>query len=186
MGRSKSSLYTTRDQSDQIEWRKFRPTANRRGSQIGVVKFTLDSNRFGQSRQRQRKTAKTVQFKRNLTRSSGDLTRSGEISLDPVRFSLDLAEISLDLMRSPKSDINLVDLKYFDQKLTKKSLDRGILISFMVELVEAGFRGENRQSQFLGSIAGGSILVSFGGWVRSNGWVDTPTLFHVAISSSTY
>ena len=35
----------------------------------------------------------------------------------------------------------------------------------------------------LRSIVGGSVLVDFDRWVGSNEWVDTPTLFHVAIST---
>ena len=45
--------------------------------------------------------AKIVDFRPKCTRSGGDLTGSGEISLDPMRFPLDLAEISLDSVTSP-------------------------------------------------------------------------------------
>ena len=44
--------------------------------------------------------AKIVDFRQKIARSNGDLTGFGEISLDPVRFSPVLAEISLDLVIS--------------------------------------------------------------------------------------
>ena len=46
--------------------------------------------------------AKIVDFRPKCARAGGDLTGSGEISLDPVRFPPDLAEISLDLVTSPQ------------------------------------------------------------------------------------
>ena len=65
--------------------------------------------------------AKIVDFRPKCARSGGDLTGSGEISLDSVRFPPDLAEISLDSVTSPqirpKSHKNL---RYSDQKLAVK------------------------------------------------------------------
>ena len=69
----------------------------------------------------------------------------------------------------------LLDLKYFDQKLTGKGLNHLILVSFMVGPIEEGFRRENlpidlSESVFgicnppptigaLGLVTGGSDLV---------------------------
>ena len=69
--------------------------------------------------------AKIVDFKPKCARAGEDLIGSGEILLDPVRFPLDLAEISLDLVTPPqirpKSHKNL---RYSDQKLAGKFLFR--------------------------------------------------------------
>ena len=104
------------------------------------------------------------------TKSGWELTRFGEVSPNLVYI--------------------LLDLKYFDQKLTEKCLNHLILVSFIVGSVEEGFRGENlltnlSESVFgicnppptvgaLGSVVGGSVPVRFSrlGWVRV--WVDTP------------
>ena len=62
--------------------------------------FALESGRFGQSRPRWRNPAKTMHFWQNLTRSGGDLVGSSENLLDLGKFPSNLAEISLDLVRS--------------------------------------------------------------------------------------
>ena len=65
--------------------------------------------------------AKIVDFRPKCAKSGGDLTGSGEISLDPMRFLPDPAKISLDSVTSPqirpKSHKNL---RYSDQKLAGK------------------------------------------------------------------
>ena len=88
--------------------------------------------------------AKIVDFKQKFARSNGDLTGFGEISLDSLRFSPVLAEISLDLVISPqiwhKSHKNL---KYIWPNTCRKILVSPDFGKVPVELVEAGFRGEN-------------------------------------------
>ena len=104
------------------------------------------------------------------TRSGWELTRFGEISPNLVYI--------------------LLDLKYFDQKLTEKCLNHLILVSFIVGSFEECFKGENpltnlSESVFgicnlpptvgaLGLVVGRSVLVRFSqlGWVQV--WVDTP------------
>ena len=73
-----------------------------KGVKLEWSDFALESAWFGQSHPWWRNPAKIVHFKRNLTRSGGDLAGSGENLLDLGRFPPNLAEISLDLVRSPQ------------------------------------------------------------------------------------
>ena len=66
---------------------------------------------------------KIIDFRPKCARSSGDLTGYSEISLDPVRFPPDLAEISLDSVTSPQiRPKSHKILRYSDQKLIRKFL----------------------------------------------------------------
>ena len=78
------------------------PSSTVEGVKLEWSDFALESGRFGQSHPRWRNLAKTVHFRRNLTRSGGDLAGSGELLLDLGWFPPNLAEISLDLVRSPQ------------------------------------------------------------------------------------
>ena len=99
--------------------------------------------------------AKIVDFRPKCTRSGGDLTRSGEISLDPMRFPPDLAEISLDSVTSPqirpKSHKNLM---YFDQKLVGKFLFHRISLRLrsgrLRRVLEERTRHPTHRTRFLG------------------------------------
>ena len=102
MDRSGSSFCPTCDRPDRIGWRKFKRAADRRGSRIGAVGFTLESIQFGWNYPRWKNPAKIVYFRQNFARSDGDLTGSSEISLNPMRFPPNLVEISLDSMRYPR------------------------------------------------------------------------------------
>ena len=67
--------------------------------------------------------AKIIDFRPKCARSGGDLIESGEISLDPVRFPPDLAEISLDSVTSPQIlPKSHKILRYSDRKLIGKFL----------------------------------------------------------------
>ena len=88
-------------------------------------------------------------------RSSGNLTGSGEISLNPMRFPLDLAKISLDSMTSPKiRPKSHKNLMYFDQKLAGKFLFRWISLrlrsSRLRRVLEERTRHPTRRTRFLG------------------------------------
>ena len=123
--------------------------------------------------------AKIVNFRRKCAKFGGNLTKSSEISLDPVRFPPDLIEISLDSVISPqirpKSHKNLKDS---DQKLTRKFLFRRILVRLwsgqLRWVLEERTRHPTYRSWFLGSVTycrptgalrsirGGSVLVGSG------------------------
>ena len=98
---------------------------------------------------------KIVNFKPKCARSGGNLTGSGEISLDPVRFPPDLAEISLDSVTSPqirpKSHKNL---RYSDQKLAGKFLFRRISLRLrsgrLRQVLEERTSHPTRRTRFLG------------------------------------
>ena len=98
--------------------------------------------------------AKIFDFRPKCARAGGDLTGSGEISLDPVRFPPDLAEISLDLVTSPqvrpKSHKNL---RYSDQKLTGKFLFRRISLKLrsgrLRRVLEERTRHPTHRTRFL-------------------------------------
>ena len=126
-GRSGSGLCPTRDRPAGLGWRTFWPAADRRESRIGAVGFWPETQSVRSKPSTVKNPAKIVDFRPKCARAGGDLTGSGEISLDPVRFPPDLAEISLDLVTSPqirpKSHKNL---RYSDQKLTGKFLFRRI------------------------------------------------------------
>ena len=101
--------------------------------------------------------AKIVDSRRNFARSSGDLIEFSEILLDPVRFPLDLAEISLDSVISPQIRHKFhKNLKYFDQKLVGKFLFRQILVRLrsgrLRRVLEQRTRQPTHRSWFLGSV----------------------------------
>ena len=134
--------------TDPIESRggNSNPPSTSEGVKSKWSDFALECGWFDQNRPRWRNLTKTVHFRQNLT-------RSGENLLDLGRFPPNLVEISLDLVRSPQIPHKIsLDLKYFDQKLAGKSLDHRILVSFMVRLVEAGFRGENPPTKLVSGI----------------------------------
>ena len=62
-GRFGSSLCSTHDRPDRIKWRKFKPVADRRGSQIRVVGFVPESGWFGINHPRWKNRAKIVYTK---------------------------------------------------------------------------------------------------------------------------
>ena len=99
--------------------------------------------------------AKIVDFRLKYTRSGGDLTRSGEISLDPMRFPPDLAEISLDSVTSPKiQPKSHKNLMYFVQKLVGKFLFHRISLRLrsgrLRRVLEERTRHPTRRTRFLG------------------------------------
>ena len=89
--------------TDQIELGggNLDPSSTGNGVKLEWSDFALESGWFGQSHPRWRNPTKTVHFRRNLTRSDGDLAGSSENLLNIGRFPPNLAEISLDLVRSP-------------------------------------------------------------------------------------
>ena len=111
-GRSGSGLCPTRDRPVGLRWRTFWPAADRRESRIGAVGFSPETRSVRSKPSTVKNPAKIVDYRPKCARAGGDLTGSGEISLDPVRFPPDLAEISLDLVRFPP------DLAHFRLKLT--------------------------------------------------------------------
>ena len=62
-GRFRSGLCSTHDRPNRIKWRKFKPVANRRGSQIRVVGFVPESSWFGINHPRWKNRAKIVYTK---------------------------------------------------------------------------------------------------------------------------
>ena len=62
-GRFGFGLCPTHDRPDRIKWRKFKPVANRRGSQIRVVRFVPESGWFGINHPRWKNRAKIVYTK---------------------------------------------------------------------------------------------------------------------------
>ena len=99
--------------------------------------------------------AKIIDFRPKCARSGGDLIESGEISLDPVRFPPDLAEISLDSVTSPQIlPKSHKILRYSDQKLVGKFLFHRILLrlrsGWLRRVLEERTRHPTRRTQFLG------------------------------------
>ena len=98
--------------------------------------------------------AKIVYFRPKCARSGEDLTGFGEISLNPVRFPPNLAEISLDSVTSPqiqpKSHKNL---RYSDQKLARKFLFHWISLRLrsgqLRRVLEERTRHPTRRTRFL-------------------------------------
>ena len=146
------------------------------GSWIRAVGFAPETQSIRSKLSTMKNPAKIVDFKWKFAKSGEDLTKSGEITLDLMRFPPDLAEISLDSVISPqiqhKSHKNL---RYFDQKLVEKFLFHWILVriwlSQLRQVLEEKTRQLTSRSQFLGFVTrhqparaleiveGGSVLV---------------------------
>ena len=136
--------------------------------------------------------AKIVDFRPKCARSGGELTGPGEISLDPMRFPPDLAEISLDSVTSPqirpKSHKNI---RYFDQKLAGKflfcrislRLQSGRLRRVLEERTRhltcrtrfLGFATRRRPSKLTDWLRVGQFRLGLVGWIgSSSSWTPLP------------
>ena len=154
-GRVGSSLCPTRDWSTGLGWRTFWPVADRRESQIEAVGFSSETRSVRLKPSTVKNSAKIVDFRPKCARAGGDLTESGEISLNPMRFPLDLAKISLDSMTSPKiRPKSHKNLMYSDQKLAGKFLFHWISLrlrsSRLRWVLEERTRHPTRRTRFLG------------------------------------
>ena len=144
--------------------------------------------------------AKIVDFRPKCARAGGDLTGSGEISLNPVRFPLDLAKISLDSMTSPKiRPKSHKNLMYSDQKLAGKFLFRRISLRLRLgqlrRVLEERTRHPTRWTRFLGfatrcrppELTNRSQVDRFRsglvGWIGSgSSWTPLPTPINIGAS----
>ena len=153
--RSGSGLCPTRDRPVGLGWRTFWSAADRRESRIGVVGFSPETRLVRLKPSTVKNPAKIVDFKPKCARVGRNLTGSGEILLDPVRFPPNLAEISLDLVTSPKiRPKSHKNLRYFDQKLAGKFLFRQISLKLrsgrLRRVLEERTRHPTRRTRFLG------------------------------------
>ena len=85
-GRSGLGLCPTRDRPDRIKLRKSWSAADWRGSRIGAVSFAPETRSVQSEPSTMKNPVKIVDFRQKNAKSDEDLTGSGEISLDPVRF----------------------------------------------------------------------------------------------------
>ena len=183
-GRSGSGLCPTKDRLAGLGWRTFWPAANWRESRIGAVGFSLETRSVRSKPSTVENPAKIGDFRPKCARAGEDLTGSGEISLDLVRFPPDLAEISLASVTSPqirpKSHKNP---RYSNQKLAGKFLFHRISLRLwsgrLRQVLEERTRHPTRRTPFLGFATYRRPLEftnqSQVGWFRSGlvGWIGS-------------